>query len=95
MFEREIPWMWEFHFKNTDAIYNSTFGFGSEERSRGIVDLKRLRDILEKNATRFPSDEVTGYLELPGPKLGRDYSDGLLRGQLEKSLAALREEFSQ
>jgi ribulose-phosphate 3-epimerase len=95
MFEQEIPWMWEFHFKNTDAIFNTTFGFGADERSRGIVDIKRLKTLLEKNATRFPIDEVTGYLELPGPKIGREYSDGLLRGQLEESLAALREEFKE
>ena len=95
MFEREIPWMWEFHFKNTDAIFNSTFGFGAEERARGIVDLARLKAIVEKNAGRFPTEEVTGYLELPGPKLGREYTDGLLRGQLEESLAALREKFKE
>ncbi len=94
MFEREIPWMWEFHFKNTDAIFNSTFGFGAEERARGIVDIRKLRMLLEKNAKRFPTDDITGYLELPGPKLGREYTDGLLRGQLEESLAALREEFA-
>ncbi len=93
MFEREIPWMWEFHFKNTDAIFNSTFGFGPQERSRGIVDLRRLKAVLTRNAARFPTDEVIGYLELPGPKLGREYTDGLLRGQLEESFAALREEF--
>ena len=48
-----------------------------------------------KERGRFPTDEVTGYLELPGPKLGREYTDGLLRGQLEESLAALREEFPE
>jgi ribulose-phosphate 3-epimerase len=95
MFEIEIPWMWEFHFKNTDVIFNSTFGFGSEERARGIVDLRRLKALLERNAARFPTDDVTGYLELPGPKLGRDYTDGLLRGQLEASFAALRKEFTE
>ncbi|MGA2612982.1 MAG: hypothetical protein ABSG38_05975 [Spirochaetia bacterium] len=95
MFEIEIPWMWEFHFKNTDAIFNSTFGFGPEERARGIVDLRRLKALLERNAARFPTDDVTGYLELPGPKLGRDYTDGLLRGQLEASFAALRKEFTE
>ncbi|HVP19014.1 MAG TPA: TIM barrel protein [Spirochaetia bacterium] len=95
MFEREIPWMWEFHFKNTDSIFNSTFGFSPEERARGIVDIGRLRELLTRNAQRFPTDDVTGYLELPGPKLGRDYTDSLLRGQLEESLSALREEFKE
>jgi len=95
MFELEIPWMWEFHFKNTDSIFNSTFGFGPAERGRGIVDLGRLRELLARNASRFPSDDVTGYLELPGPKLGREYTDSLLRGELEESLAALRAEFPE
>ncbi len=93
MFEREIPWMWEFHFKNTDAVFNSTFGFGAEEKARGIVDLRKLKGIVTRNCQRFPTDDVTGYLELPGPKVGREYTDGLLRGQLEESLAALREVF--
>jgi len=93
LFEMEIPWMWEFHFKNTDSIFDSTFGFGPAERARGIVDLGRLKGLLERNAGRFPSHDITGYLELPGPKLGREYTDVLLRGQLEESLAALRAEF--
>jgi sugar phosphate isomerase/epimerase len=94
MFELEIPWMWEFHFKNTDAIFNSTFGFSPAERTRGIVDLGKLKALLDRNAARFPTDEVTGYLELPGPKLGREYTDRLLRGQLVESLGALREVFN-
>ncbi|HTP57362.1 MAG TPA: hypothetical protein VMM82_00500, partial [Spirochaetia bacterium] len=93
MFDLEIPWMWEFHFKNTDAIFNSTFGFSPAEKAVGIVDLGKVRELLARNAARFPTDDITGYLELPGPKLGRDYTDVLLRGQLEESLAALREEF--
>ena len=95
MFELEIPWMWEFHFKNTDSIFNSTFGFGRDEQLHGIVDLRKIKSLLEKNAGRFPAHDVIGYLELPGPKLGRDYSDGLLRGQLEESLSALREVFPE
>ncbi len=93
LFEMEIPWMWEFHFKNTDTIFNSTFGFSPEERKRGIVDLDRLKGILERNAARFPIPNPVGYLELGGPKTGRDYTDRLLRGQLTESLAALREVF--
>jgi ribulose-phosphate 3-epimerase len=93
LFELEIPWIWEFHFKNTDSLFNSTFGFGPAERAHGIVDLKRFKALLSRNAARFPADDVTGYLELPGPKLGREYTDGLLRSQLDVSLAALREEF--
>jgi ribulose-phosphate 3-epimerase len=93
MFEREIPHMWEFHFKNTDPIFNATFGFSREERARGIVDLTRLKGIIERNADRFPAAEVTGYLELPGPKTGRDYTDCALGKMLSDSLEALTEVF--
>jgi ribulose-phosphate 3-epimerase len=93
MFEAGIPWMWEFHVKNTDSIFNSTFGFSQEEQGRGVVDLARLKGILDKNAERFPTRELTGYLELPGPKLGREYSDRLLHGMLSDSLTALRKIF--
>jgi len=93
MFEREIPRMWEFHFKNTDRIFNATFGFSEEEQAKGIVDLDRLAALIRRSADRFPTPEPIGYLELPGPKLGREYTDGLLRGQLEASLTALRQRF--
>jgi sugar phosphate isomerase/epimerase len=93
LFELEIPWMGEFHFKNTDAIFNSTFGFGPGERSRGIVDLARLAALIEVNSDRFPLPEVTGYLEIPGPKLGRDYTDCHVGDALAESIAALKEHF--
>ncbi len=93
MFELEIPRMWEFHFKNTDPIFNATFGFSETEQATGIVGLQKLAGILERNAACFPTPSPVGYLELPGPKLGREYTDGLLKGQLEESLAALRRHF--
>jgi ribulose-phosphate 3-epimerase len=93
LFEMQVPWMWEFHFKNTDAIFNSTFGFSEEERARGIVDLDRLKAVLERNADRFPCKELVGYLEISGPKTGRDYTDGHLGEMLGASLDALRRTF--
>lgn len=93
LFECQIPHMCEFHFKNTDAIFNSTFGFGSEERKRGIVDLARLRGMIEDNADRFPVENVTGYLELNNIKLGRDYTDAALGAYLRESVAVLRDNF--
>ncbi len=93
LFSEQIPHMCEFHFKNTDAIFNSTFGFGAEERVRGIVDLERLRHLIDANAERFPVEHVVGYLEIGGPKHGRDYSDPLLGPMLRESVAALREVF--
>ncbi|MDR1612626.1 MAG: sugar phosphate isomerase/epimerase [Planctomycetota bacterium] len=93
LFNGQIPHICEFHFKNTDAIFNSTFGFGPAERERGVVKLDRFRSLLEANADRFPIEDVTGYLELSGPKIGRDYSDRKLGGMLRTSLRALREAF--
>ena len=90
LFEMQIPWMREFHFKNTDAIFNSTFGFGPEERARGIIGLDRLKALIDANAGRFPCAEVTGYLEIGGPKLGREYADRHLQRMLVESLQALR-----
>jgi ribulose-phosphate 3-epimerase len=90
LFEYGLPYMAEFHFKNTDPIFNSTFGFSPEERERGIVDLDRLFDIIRRNEKRWPVDEVVGYYETTGPKTGRDYSDRELRGQLIESLTALK-----
>ena len=93
LFEMQIPWMREFHFKNTDAIFNSTFGFGPEERARGIVGLDRLKELIRVNADRFPCAELTGYLEIGGPKLGREYADRHLERMLVESLQALTEAF--
>jgi ribulose-phosphate 3-epimerase len=89
MFELEIPHMWELHFKNTDSIFNSTFGFSREEQKRGIVDLSRLKGLIEANAERFPGKQLVGYLELPGPKVGRDYTDNQLGKMLRESLQEL------
>ena len=95
LFELEIPRMAEFHFKNTDARYNSTFGFGDADAGRGIIDLETLRDIVTRRSAEFPVDLVVGYLETGGPKLGRDYSDPLLRGQLTESVKAIRAVFPE
>lgn len=92
-FEGQIPHMCEFHFKNTDAIFNSTFGFNAEERRRGIIDLARLRRLIDDNASRFPVDNVTGYLEMNHIKFGRDYTDNKVGTVLRDSLAALRDHF--
>jgi len=93
LFEAGIPHTHEFHFKNTDERFDRTFGFSAEERERGIVDLERLRRLIDANADRFPVHEIVGYLELPGPKTGRDYTDHLLGPALGESLAALKAVF--
>lgn len=95
LFEHAIPWMAEFHFKNTDSSYNSTFGFGSDNDERGIVDLGRIRQIVYENESAWPVEEVVGYLEIGGPKLGRDYSDPLLESQLEDSVDGIRAVFHE
>jgi ribulose-phosphate 3-epimerase len=92
LFEHCIPYTCEFHIKNTDGRLESTFGFGPETRGRGVVNLRRLRTILETHKERFPVEHLVGYLEINGPKLGRDYSDSQLRSQLVDSVRAIQDE---
>jgi ribulose-phosphate 3-epimerase len=94
MFEYQVPFMAEFHIKNTDFKFGATFGFCPEDLPRGIVDLSRLRDIIEKNRDNFPLGHIVGYLELNGPKLGRDYSDCRLKAMIEGSVAHIRRFFT-
>lgn len=95
LFRMQSPWMAEFHFKNTDKIFGSTFGFGEAEKARGIVDLWKFKALIKECTGTFPNSSLTGYLELPGPKLGRDYTDILLEGQLRESLRAIKAVFSE
>ena len=81
----------EIHLKNTDALFNSTFGFGPAEREKGIINVADFRDLLLAEAGTVPVDQMIGYLEIGGPKLGRDYSDGDLERNLRESLAHLKE----
>jgi ribulose-phosphate 3-epimerase len=90
-FEAALPYLYEVHLKNTDALFHSTFGFGAEERAKGVVQVERFRDLLHANAHRLPVRQVVGYLEISGPKLGRDYSDTHLETSLRESLRYLRE----
>lgn len=93
LFEAAIPYMAEFHFKNTDAVYGSTFGFGAGDMARGVVDLRALMRLIDDHAERLPVDQVVGYLEIMGPKIGRDYSDPLLGAELRESLKAIQDVF--
>lgn len=90
-FEAALPYLYEVHLKNTDSRFHSTFGFGEAEREKGVVRVEVFRDLLHTHAGRLPVSEVIGYLELSGPKLGRDYSDIHLERQLRESLRYLRE----
>jgi ribulose-phosphate 3-epimerase len=94
LFGLQIPWMAEFHFKNTDSIYRSTFGFSEKEQQGGIVSLRRIRDAVFAQPHAWPVDEVVGYLEIGGPKLGRDYSDPELEVAIRASIAAIRSVFT-
>jgi len=86
--------MCEFHFKNTDTIYSSTFGFNSEEQKNGIVDLHEFKRLCARHAAEWPVGDVVGYLEIMGPKIGRDYSDPHLGQELRASLRALKAVFN-
>ena len=81
----------EIHLKNTNALFDSTFGFGPAEQAKGIIDVAAVRRLLLAEADRIPVDPLIGYLEIGGPKLGRDYSDGDLERNLRESLAHLKE----
>lgn len=85
-----MPYTNEIHLKNTDAIFNSTFGFGPAELEKGIIDVAAVRDLVRSEADAFPVDDMIGYLEIGGPKLGRDYSDTDLERNLRESLAHLK-----
>jgi hypothetical protein len=91
LFEHCIPWTWEFHIKNTDALFNSTFGFSDEDIVRGVVDLRDIRELVDRRSEDFPVSEPIGYFETSGPKLGRDYSDCRLSGEIEASVSSIRE----
>lgn len=93
LFLHGLRYMAEFHFKNTDALFNSTFGFAPEERARGIVDLVAFRDAIARQEAAWPVADVVGYLEIGGPKIGRDYSDPKLGQALRDSLRAIKEVF--
>ena len=90
LLEAGLPWTHELHLKNTDALFNSTFGFTEAERARGIVDIPQIRDRLLARADELPVTELVGYLEIGGPKLGRDYSDPRLEEMLRESLRYLK-----
>lgn len=95
LFEYGIKYMAEFHFKNTDAVFHSTFGFSPEEQAKGIVSLKDLKETIVAKEQEFPVRDVVGYLEISGPKVGRDYSDSKLSETLRTSLRAIKETFGQ
>ncbi len=94
-FIASFPYLYEFHFKNTDSIYNSTFGFELENLERGIIDVKEVYSILMEKQNEIPVTKVIGYLEHPGPKFGRDYSDYLLERWLRESLKYLKEQWAE
>ena len=93
LFAAGAPMMCEFHFKNTDAVFGSTFGFNAEEKKKGIVDLAAFKALCDAQASVWPVDDVVGYLEIMGPKIGRDYSDPHLGAELRASLRAIKEIF--
>jgi ribulose-phosphate 3-epimerase len=94
LFEACLPYLAEFHVKNTDAMFHSTFGFSPSERARGIVDLAAVRDLIQANAALVPRRTVVAYLEIGGPKLGRDYSDNKLEAALRDSLEHVLDVFA-
>ena len=93
LFESTLPWLYEIHLKNTDEHYHSTFGFEPANLAKGTIDVSVFRNIILERAASIPVSELTGYLEIGGPKLGRDFTDGKLEEQLRQSLRHLKEVF--
>jgi len=91
LLEATLPYLYEVHLKNTDQHYSSTFGFSPEEREAGIIEIEPVRRLLLSQAEVIPVEELVGYLEIGGPKLGRDYADKDLADQLRASLGYLKE----
>ncbi|MCX7851999.1 MAG: sugar phosphate isomerase/epimerase [Caldilineales bacterium] len=95
LLEVALPYLHHLHLKNTDGLFQATWGFGEAERARGIVDVAAVRDRLLAAADRLPMREVVGYLEIGGPKLGRDYADYRLEAMLRESLRHLKATFER
>ncbi|MCO6453274.1 MAG: sugar phosphate isomerase/epimerase [Caldilineales bacterium] len=93
LFEAALPYTHHIHLKNTDRHFNSTFGFTPAERVRGVIDVREVRRILAANAAKIPMTDLICYLEIGGPKTGRDYSDPQLEQMLRQSLRYLQTEF--
>jgi len=91
LLEATLPYLVEVHLKNTDRQYCSTFGFSPAEREAGIIEIEPVRRLLLAHAERIPVDPLIGYLEIGGPKLGRDHSDKELADQLRQSIRYLKE----
>lgn len=93
LLEAALPYTTELHLKNTDEVFESTFGFTTDERKRGVVDVEKVREFVMARAGTLPVHELVGYLEIGGPKTGRDYSDSGLERQLRESLQWCRKHF--
>jgi sugar phosphate isomerase/epimerase len=93
LLQAALPYLRTIHLKNTDRLFEATFGFSPAERARGIVQVEAVRDFLLANAAVIPAKELVGYLEISGPKTGRDYSDWQLESMLRESLRYLRQTF--
>lgn len=94
LLEATLPWLEELHLKNTDGLYGGTFGFSEKERARGIIDLQEIRELLYSRAALIPRRDLVAYLEIGGPKLGRDYSDSQLEASLRDSLRYVKDVFA-
>lgn len=93
LFEATLPYLYEVHLKNTDQRFHSTFGFEPENLTQGIVDVADFRQRLLAQGGSIPVDTLGCYLEIGGPKLGRDYTDGELENQLRTSIRHLKSAF--
>ncbi|MGO8702260.1 MAG: sugar phosphate isomerase/epimerase family protein [Candidatus Brocadiia bacterium] len=95
LLETALPHVVELHLKNTDARFDRTFGFMPEECERGVVNVGEVRRFLLDRQSRLPVDLMVGYVEVPGPKIGRDYTDSGLETALRLSLRHVKANFEE
>lgn len=88
LIQATLPWLHELHLKNTDARYHSTFGFGPGTE-HGIIDIGALRDFFRLHRADMRNPHPIAYLEIGGPKIGRDNTDPHLEAELRASLRAI------
>jgi len=89
LMEATLPWLHELHLKNTDARYHSTFGFGPGTEN-GIIDLAAVHHFVSGKLADLGIPGPIAYLEVGGPKVGRDNTDSQLEAELRASLRAIQ-----
>ena len=93
MLTHVVPQLHELHLRNTDLNLLGTFGFSERDRTVGIVDIPKLRQLLVSQPGGPHQRWITGYAEVAGPKPGGSHLDKTIQRANRESLRYLRETF--